>query len=163
MEKRFDLRPQHRPARVEPRMMSGGIDEVVKVNVERDDAVQVSVIDRPTDAFDGFGEGRKIVVGRVLRRALDSELFQGAAQFVDLVDIGPRQPGDARAPMALECEKSFALEFDERFANRAAADAELLGQTGFVEVLAGFERTAHQCRAQQIDDIFRKAAAIRKR
>jgi hypothetical protein len=64
--------------------------------------------------------------------------------------------------MTLEREQPLTFELRERFTNRSATHAEKFRERRFTQPLTGREPTAHDRRAQSIDDILTQTAPRRK-
>ena len=59
----------------------------------------------------------------------------------NLLRIFRRQPDDLRSRKRRALNETLVFEFDERFANQALSDAELLRDFSFDDLFAGLDRT----------------------
>jgi hypothetical protein len=82
--------------------------------------------------------------------------FERGHDREDFLEVAQAQFGDEAPLVRLQVHQPLGREHLERFAQGRAADAELLGQGGFVQALAGQQRMVVNPLAQQADRLFRQ-------
>ncbi len=95
-------------------------------------------LDGKTRTFQHLAQAVGIGLGHALSGEATDEGFQDSPYGIDLLDAGAGQRTDDHA-FARGGDKLFLLQSSDGFSNGDAADAELLGNFGLHEVLAGTE------------------------
>jgi hypothetical protein len=99
--------------------------------------VEVAAGDRALHALEPHPQVRDVERAGVLRGEPAREVVEDRAKLVDLVGLVDADLAHEHAAVLLESHETRRLERPERLADRAARDAEALGDRGLVQLLAG--------------------------
>lgn len=118
-QEQVDLAPDSIPCRRQAPVSCRGEDFVVECDVEADQLVCVDDAFHPCGDFVEHGEAA--CVG-MRDDSAHCEVFQGAAEAVELGDVLGRQSGDRGAAVPRAMDQTLAFKHPKRLADRAATD-----------------------------------------
>ena len=93
----------------------------------------------------------------LFQQEADGHRFQRLPDLDHLGGLGARQAGDAGSAAGQQLDEAFVVELAERVADGAAAEAELLGEFAFGEVVAGLVATGEDVVAEPVGDLAAEA------
>src|SRR5215510_9368990 len=108
----------------------------VEVPVERTPARGLSGAQRVLELVEDLGRALQLLGAHLRDGAAQQVALDFSAKFEQFVDFVERQARNDRSAVRVERDESLGLELAKRFANRDAADAELVGEGVLAQRLA---------------------------